>query len=102
MNSTLTREERHTHSPTMHTVEQTAATVARTERRVGLIDRAALRLGMALIRWGRRPGRELARYERRANRLELALLHREHTLAVQAQQWRRDREVGCGALIRIR
>lgn len=28
-----------------------------TMRRVGLIDRAAMHLGVALIRWGRRPAR---------------------------------------------
>jgi hypothetical protein len=42
-------------------------------RRVGLIDRAALHLGLALIRWGRRPDPETARHERRANRVERAL-----------------------------
>jgi hypothetical protein len=45
----------HDHAPATHPV-----------RRVGLLDRAALRLGVALIRWGRRPTRparrERARY----------------------------------------
>jgi hypothetical protein len=42
-------------------------------RRVGLIDRTALHLGLALIRWGRRPDPETARHERRATRIERAL-----------------------------
>ncbi|MDP9026538.1 MAG: hypothetical protein M3N46_03145 [Actinomycetota bacterium] len=42
-------------------------------RRVGLLDRAALHLGLALIRWGRRPDPEPARLERRATRIERAL-----------------------------
>ncbi|WP_167051883.1 hypothetical protein [Salinibacterium sp. ZJ77] len=46
-------------------------------RRLSMLDRAALHLGVALIRWGRRPHRALARYERRANDDErrLALAH---------------------------
>ena len=65
MNTTLTPTTRQT---TTQSTTQATQTL-RPERRVGLIDRAALHLGMALIRWGRRPGRELARHERRANRL---------------------------------
>ncbi len=46
-------------------------------RRLSILDRAALHLGVALIRWGRRPHRALARYERRANGYErrLAIAH---------------------------
>lgn len=50
---------------------------ALSARRLVLVDRVALHLGIALIRWGRRPGRELARHERLANRHELALLARD-------------------------
>ena len=47
-------------------------------RRVGTLDRIALHLGVALIKWGRRP-RPLESRERRANRVEheLARLARE-------------------------
>ncbi|MEP6480402.1 MAG: hypothetical protein ABJA94_00160 [Rhodoglobus sp.] len=47
-------------------------------RRVGLTDRLALYVGVALIRWGRRP-KTLVSRERRANQLEqrLAQLERE-------------------------
>ncbi len=53
-------------------------------RRVSLVDRAALHLGLALIRWGRRP-LELESRERRASHAEqhLARLERER----QAQRW---------------
>ncbi len=37
--------------PTVRTLQ------SRPERRVGLLDRAALHLGVALITWGRRPAR---------------------------------------------
>lgn len=85
MNTTLTPTTRQ--STTQPTTEVTGT--LRAERRVGLIDRAALHLGMALIRWGRRPGRELARHERRANRLELGMLYREQELArVQVERER--------------
>ena len=44
-------------------------------RRVGLADRLALRLGLALIMWGRRPVRVRSeRYVTHAERLELARL----------------------------
>jgi len=47
-------------------------------RRVGLVDRVALRLGIALITWSRRP-LSLETRERRATRIEqqLARLARE-------------------------
>lgn len=86
MNTTLTPTTRQT---TTHTTHEAIETL-RPERRIGLIDRAALHLGMALIRWGRRPGRELARHERRANRLELGMLYREQELARQRIERERD------------
>ncbi len=54
-------------------------------RRVGLLDRLALHVGVALVSWGRRPLVVETR-ERRANRVEqrLALLERE--LAAERMQ----------------
>jgi hypothetical protein len=43
-------------------------------RRVGLADRLALRLGLALVMWGRRPVR--VRTERFVTREELVMLER--------------------------
>ncbi len=69
MNTTLIRPD---HPPILD-VEQ-----PRQIRRVGLVDRLALHLGIALIKWGRRPAQRETR-ERRANRVEqqLARLARE-------------------------
>ncbi|MCS0498960.1 hypothetical protein [Protaetiibacter mangrovi] len=78
MNTTLTPTVRHTQPP--HEVE-TPDTHALVARRLGFVDRAALHLGMALIRWGRRPGRELARHERVATSFERSLLHRDREAA---------------------
>ncbi len=64
MNTTLTTTGRPTHPP------QPDERQALVTRRVGVVDRAALHLGMALIRWGRRP---VAGLERRATRVERAL-----------------------------
>jgi hypothetical protein len=72
MNSTLATERRH--QPSIHDQPQPV-------RRVGFIDRAALHLGVALIKWGRRPGATPA-HERRVNRVELALLHRDRQFAL--------------------
>lgn len=80
MNSTLTTEGRHESSVQL---ERHALDEARPQsvRRVGILDRAALHLGVALIKWGRRPGATPAR-ERRVNRAELALLHRDRQFAL--------------------
>lgn len=72
MNTTLaTRELQHDHPPL-------ASTQPRQVRRVGLADRIALRVGIALITWSRRP-LALETRERRATRIEqhLARLARE-------------------------
>lgn len=61
MNSAPTTEGRH--PPDTRTARRTART-----RRLGLLDRAALSLGVALIRWGRRSGRSLDRHSRLAIR----------------------------------
>jgi hypothetical protein len=47
----VTEPLRHEHPP------QPQPTSSRPVRRVGLIDRAALHLGLALIKWGRRRAR---------------------------------------------
>lgn len=74
MNTTMTAERsRHEHpSPAAEQRERHEA------RRVGLVDRVALHVGVALVKWGRRPLAVESR-ERRANRVEqrLALLERE-------------------------
>ncbi len=76
MNTTLATERRH--EPSVH--EQPAHEDNRHPvRRVGLFDRAALHLGVALIKWGRRP---TPARERRVNRAELALLHRDRQFAL--------------------
>lgn len=56
----------------------------RPVRRVSLIDRAALHLGVALIKWGRRP-LDVESRERRAHRFEqhIARLERERA----AERW---------------
>ncbi|CAN5341454.1 hypothetical protein BH11ACT5_BH11ACT5_08820 [soil metagenome] len=71
MNTTLTTAPgRHTHPPIQ--------TQSHPVRRVGTLDRIALHVGVALIKWGRRPQLVPSR-ERRANRYEqqLARLERE-------------------------
>lgn len=71
MNTVTTAERRDTiHPPAPATV--------RPVRRVGLVDRLALRMGIALITWSRRP-LTLESRERRASRVEqqLATLARE-------------------------
>ncbi|TXK19576.1 hypothetical protein [Homoserinibacter sp. GY 40078] len=98
MNTTLTPTTRHDTTQSTTRVE-----TQRPARRVGLIDRAALHLGMALIRWGRRPDRALARSERRASRLEQTLIDHDQRLAL-AQQRAREREqiIALAYLTRIR
>ena len=79
MNTTLTTTRRHETHPS---TESIATTVSHTNR-VGLLDRAALHLGVALIKWGRRPA--VPGRERRATRLERALVHqRDRRLATES------------------
>lgn len=68
---------RQQHRP--HTAVNQHATPA---RRVGLVDRVALHLGVALITWGRRPILVESR-ERRANRVEQHLATLERELAAE-------------------
>ena len=65
MNATLTNDTRHEQSNNNYVQHPQPV------RRVGLADRAALHVGVALIKWGRRPA--VAPLERRANRLERAV-----------------------------
>lgn len=74
MNATLAPTE------TLHPVQQPHQPV----RRVGLADRAALHLGVALIKWGRRPA--LGEAERRANALERALAYKARDERVAAER----------------
>ena len=74
MSTTLTTAAgRHDHPPSLHPQHETHLV-----RRVNLLDRLALHVGIALIKWGRRPYPVDSR-ERRANRVEqqLARLERE-------------------------
>jgi hypothetical protein len=69
---------RHEHPP------QSVPTVAsHPVRRVGLLDRAALHLGVALIKWGRRPVRTVSRDE--AQLAHQAHLAREESERVRTQ-----------------
>ncbi|MBK4346235.1 hypothetical protein [Lacisediminihabitans changchengi] len=72
-NSLTTRPGRTVHHEHLNQPEHVVVV-----RRVGLLDRAALHLGVALVTWSRRP-LELETRERRANRAEqhLARLARE-------------------------
>lgn len=67
-----------TSAPRRDTASPPAPAITRPVRRVGLADRLALRLGIALITWSRRP-LTLESRERRATRVEqqLARLARE-------------------------
>lgn len=93
MNTTLTVDDRHTHPP--HSAEEQQNHVEQhpvASRHDGPLDRAALHLGVALIRWGRRPrvdfDREPARQERRATRLERALLRAQTESALERERER--------------
>jgi len=73
MNTTLSTVDRRHEQPPNQVGNQPS-----TRIRVGLVDHVALRVGIALITWGRRPLAVESR-ERRANRVEhqLARLARE-------------------------
>lgn len=72
--NTLSTLSRHQHPPQTVYFDS-----SRPVRRVNLLDRFALHLGVALIKWGRRP-LAVETNERRAQRFEqhLARLSREH------------------------
>lgn len=67
MNATMTAPSRYDHPPQ-------SLSMPRPVRRVGTLDRLALRVGLALIMWNRRPVR--SRSERYVTRAELAELDR--------------------------
>ena len=69
---------RHDHPP------QHPRATPRTALRVTAIDRFALRLGLALVRWGRR-SRFGSTFEHRANRVE-----RELALQSRERAWERS------------
>jgi hypothetical protein len=86
MNTTLsTAPGRHDHPPHV-------ALATRPVRRVGLIDRLALHIGVALVAWSRRP-RTVESRERRANRVE-------HELARIARERAAERELRLSIPIR--
>lgn len=97
MNTTLTPTTRHDDQLAPPRAEPRAPVL----RRPSIIDRAALHLGMALIRWGRRPTRALARRKRLVNGFELGRLHRERERLRQQLEYERAR-AGVHALIRVR
>ncbi|TXN29881.1 hypothetical protein [Lacisediminihabitans profunda] len=72
-NAVSTTPGRHDHPPQSRQYRR-----ERPARRVSLLDRAALHLGVALIKWGRRP-LDVESRERRARRVEqqIARLERE-------------------------
>lgn len=79
MNATLsTVDNRRDHPP--QPLPQLSPQASQPVRRVNLVDRVALTVGIALIKWGRRP-RLIESRERRANRVEqqLARIERERT-----------------------
>jgi len=75
MNATVATAPGRQDHPPQPVLEQSTQYEA---RRVGTLDRIALHVGVALIKWGRRP-RVVASHQRRANRVEheLARLGRE-------------------------
>lgn len=90
MHTLLTAPGRHDHPPQQVETDQQPTT--RTVRRVGLADRIALRLGLALLVWARRPAKparaaRAARTERyvtaaEASELQNALYSTHHLRAM--------------------
>jgi hypothetical protein len=82
MNTVMTTERsRHEHPPQRVEVHH-----HHEVRRVGLLDRVALHLGVALVKWGRRPLLVETR-ERRANRVERRLAVLERELAAERMRY---------------
>lgn len=76
MNTTLSRT-RQEHPPQLEIILETQHV-----NRVGLVDRIALHLGLALITWSRRTHRAESR-ERRAHQYELHLARLERERAIE-------------------
>ncbi len=82
MNTVLTTERgRHEHPP-----DSAESQYRHEARRVGLVDRVALHVGVALVKWGRRPLAVESR-ERRANRVEQHLASLERELAAERMRY---------------
>lgn len=80
MNTTLTTAPGRQDHPPQPSYEREPQQV----RRVNLLDRVALHLGVALIKWGRRPLTVESR-ERRATRVEQQLARLERERAYERQ-----------------
>lgn len=76
MNNTLTAEVSRIQQ---HEIQQVLPV-----RRVSTLDRLALHIGIALVKWGRRPGSIESR-ERRANRVEQQLVRLERERSYEQQ-----------------
>ena len=88
MNTTLsTKPGRHDHPPQLRP-EQAPERSQLRPRRVGPIDRIALHVGVALIKWGRRPGavRPAARVAVETADWEAALRVREEREHLERQR----------------
>lgn len=84
MNATLsTVIDRHEHPP--QPLSQPQPSAQQPVRRVNLVDRVALTVGIALIKWGRRP-RAIESRERRASRVEQQLARIERERAFERSQ----------------
>lgn len=70
-------------APASRTQHPPISTASLVVRRVGLVDRLALHLGVALITWSRRPAREHVSRERLANRHEQRLARVARELATE-------------------
>jgi len=82
MNTILsTASRRHDHPPS-----PASGYPATPPRRVGRVDRLALHLGVALIKWGRRPGPFESR-ERRASRYEQHIARLARERAAERALW---------------
>lgn len=92
MNTTSTTERRHS-PPGAHTAHATHRNPNRAPHRVSIFDRAALHLGLALIRWGRRVHRERARDELSAKLAAQHLTHLQHEAARAAYEDVRTRVI---------
>jgi len=86
MNATLsTVVDRPDHPPQPLTQPQLSPQASQPVRRVNLVDRVALTVGIALIKWGRRP-RAIESRERRASRVEHQLARIERERAFERSQ----------------
>ncbi|WP_183084938.1 hypothetical protein [Mycetocola manganoxydans] len=78
-----------------HPPQPTPVLEQRPVRRVGLVDRAALHLGVALVTWGRRPIRPSRRRRAPSDR-------ERHEAEVQREHLRSQHELWGAGLTRLR